>query len=72
MGEVPGGVTPPEVTAEAGNHTAALADEKPVQVKAVEGAEPGGVLGALLAGLFGHRAQLRVGRFRPVLGQQLL
>ena len=35
MGEVPGGVTPPEVTAEAGNHTAALADEKPVEVKSV-------------------------------------
>ena len=72
MGEVPGGVTPPEVTAEAGNHTAALADEKPVEVKSVEGTEPGGVLGALLAGLFGHSAQLRVGRSRPVLGQPWL
>ena len=75
MGAVPGSVTPPEVTAEPGDHTAALSDEKPVQVKPVEGAEPGGVLGALLAGLFGHagyRAQLRVGRSRPVLGQPWL
>ena len=72
MGEVPGSVTPPEVTAEPGDHTAALSDEKPVEIKAVEGAEPGGVLGALWAGLFGHRAQLRVGRSRPVLGQPWL
>lgn len=72
MGEGPGSVTPPEVTAEPGDHTAALADEKPVEVKAVKGAEPGGELGALLAGLFGHRAQLRVGRSRPVLGQPWL
>lgn len=75
MGEVPGGVTPPEVTAEPGDHTAALADEKPVEIKAVEGAEPRRELGALWAGLFGHegyRAQLRVGRSRPVLGQPWL
>ena len=72
MGEVPGSVTPPEVTAEPGDHTAALSDEKPVEIKAVKGAEPGGVFGALWACLFGHRAQLRVGRSRPVLGHPWL
>lgn len=72
MGEVPGGVTPPEVTAEPGDHTAALSDEEPVEIKAVEGAEPRRELGALLAGLFGHRAQFLVGRSRPVLGQPWL